>query len=157
MTATTTRTRATAAKTAATKAEQTVRRAKAPGTKTKIAQATEKLTARQAITDKLSNMHMPKGTKIVLSFVANLITIGASYYVGATVTVALATMVAGLTSSFFLVWMTLFIGQVLSLIGALIMGAKVQFWILNDSYKAVLAAPSKVTSKVSGWFTKSAA
>lgn len=124
--------------------------------KTKVAAAASKVSGAQpedtriwgftAAKEAIANITMPSWMKTVLGFTAFLVTFGCTYYVGITFTVALATLVAQLTLSMFLVWMTLFLGQVISILLSLYSAAKAQQFIVEDGYKTILAAPAKIMS-----------
>ena len=122
------------------------------GAQSKVKQDDARVWNFDAIKATISNIKAPSWVKTVTGFVANLLTIGTSYYVGMTITIGLATMVAGLSGSLFLTWMTLFLGQILVIIASIILGCKAQQFIVEDGYKHVLKASSAVSNKVIGWF-----
>lgn len=103
----------------------------------------------EAIKARIASFKLTESQKTVIGFLANLVTIGATYYVSMSIVLVIATAVAGFTGSVFLTWMTLFIGQVLGIFAALLAGARVQKFIVEDGYKSVLAAPSKLMSWLS--------
>jgi hypothetical protein len=140
------------------------------GAKTQTAQAAEQVAGPEIVTDengeavqpndkrvwtygamkaKIAGISMPANLKPIVGFLANLVTVGSTYYLGMMVVGTLATIVLSSTGSMFLAWLVAFIGIVITLMFALWSGAKVQSWIMNDSYRSVLEAPGKLTSWLS--------
>ena len=80
-----------------------------------------------------AKLGLPTPRRAMVAFVANLLVAGTTMYFGANLTVYLALGAAVLTGSAFLVFMISFIGYVLAILGGIMLGGRVQTFILDGS------------------------
>lgn len=106
------------------------------------------------IDDILSSFGLPSRQRAIIAFVANLLVSGTSIYLGMQLTAYMALGAAVLTGSAFLTFMVLFIGYTISIFAGVILGGKVQAFILDGSIDRTYESAK---TKVTGWFGKAKA
>lgn len=84
----------------------------------------------------LDQFELPSPQRVVISLISSLFVTGASIYVGIGVSTVLATAAMAFTASAFLTFMIFFIGYMLALIGGVLLGSKVQEYILTAKLDA---------------------
>lgn len=106
------------------------------------------------INELLGGLKLPSGRRIIVSFIANLLLSGTAMYLGFSLTMYLAVGAALLTGSGFLVFMLMFIGYAISILASVIVGAKLQAYILTGGIDETYESAK---TKVTGWFGKAKA
>lgn len=99
--------------------------------------------------DFAASLGLPSGKRVIVSFIAAILIAGTTLYLGMHLSMYLAVGAALLTGSSFIAFLCMFLGYALSILASVVVGGKVQSFILNgDIDRTYEAAKSKVT----GWF-----
>lgn len=95
-----------------------------------------------------ASLGLPTYKRAIVAFITSVLITGASVYIGTQLTVYLAFGAAVLTGSAFIMFMTMFLGYAITVLASLILGGKVQTFILDGSIDRVAMS---AVSAVSGW------
>lgn len=100
-----------------------------------------------SFSDMLNGFELPSGKRVLVSFVIGVLAGGVTLYTGMQLTAVLAIGAAMLTGSAFIAFLALFMGYALSILATVVVGGKVQSFILNgDIDRTYEAAKTKLTS-----------
>lgn len=101
---------------------------------------------------KLMGFELSEGQRSVLSWIGAILTYGATYYVGMSVTLWLANLALVFTGSVFLTFMIWFVGYVVSVVMAFYASLQAKVAIKNFSAEGMIESMNAAPGKIAGWF-----
>lgn len=97
----------------------------------------------------LGQFELPSGKRVIVSLVAAVVIAGCASYLGMSLVSYLVVGAALLTGSAFITFMVAFLGYALTIIASMVIGGKVQAFILSGDIDRCY---QNVSNRVSGWF-----